>query len=188
MLIVALYALATAFDLVGLTLAAIGFRRTWLAHAHDDKFFGPAKAWIRNKARRAENAGRKLFQRQPKPQTNEGSAASVVRYEGEAQGRVDFGLLPDLTDADAFLAAIRERLDRLHSMIQDGDEALADEHKAREAEDKKLRADLSSQIARVEASTQHVAVGGLRLQVVGWTFLFFGVSLGGFVNVIDAWP
>jgi hypothetical protein len=54
----------------------------------------------------------------------------------------------------------------------------------RKAAIRDARAALTAEIDQVRALSRQVAVGGLRLQAVGWAFLFVGLILGAIGNAV----
>jgi hypothetical protein len=182
---VALAVLAFGLEFVGFVLAVVGFHRTWRQNAVGQDFWEPDKAQIRAVGRRADRALRRIFRRPPQPEAV-GIAPVPLKLTAGVLG-IKTGLppLPGHDDMDALTAEIDKRLNRLHSMIEDEQHALVQERRAREAADQQVRSDLGQEIGRVDAGTQRVAVGGLRLQLLGWIFLLLGLILGAVVNVAD---
>jgi hypothetical protein len=54
----------------------------------------------------------------------------------------------------------------------------------RKAAIRDARAALTAEIDQVRALSRQVAVGGLRLQAVGWAFLFVGLTLDAIGNAV----
>jgi hypothetical protein len=183
---VALAVLATVLELVGFVLAALGFHHTWREHAVGKDFWELDKARARTTVRRADRALRKMLRRPPRPVDVDLVPAQVTVTPVALRVTTGLPPLPGHDDMDALTAEIDKRLNRLHSVIEDVQHALTDEREAREDGDRRVRSDLEKEIDRVEASTQRVAVGGLRLQLLGWIFLLLGLILGAVVNVADA--
>lgn len=177
---------ALVLELTGLVLAAVGFKRTWTEHAPDQDFWAPEKRRLRNAARRGQETVRRLLRRPGRPVNLEVQSAIHLTSSMTARVTTAWKSLPDPAEnLQTFAATVHERLNRLHAMIQDDQEALNDERRARTDGEAKLRAELTELAALVDAKTANVAVGGLRLQALGWSFLLLGIVLGAIVNVID---
>jgi hypothetical protein len=184
-MVVAGLAVAAVLELTGLVLTAVGFKRTWAEHAQGEDFWFPLKGRIRAAARGVERIARRVFRRSGRAVNLQVNSATMAVTAGEARVTITWGPLPDPSDGPAFAAKVQERLNQLHSMVQDDKHALADERKVRTNEDTKVRKGLAELSALVDAKTANVAVGGLRLQVLGWTFVLLGILVGSIVNLVD---
>jgi hypothetical protein len=175
--------LGGGLELVGLALAAVGFRQTWTAHAGDEQFWAPAREWaMRRKAPFICWLRRVL--RRPRHTTVGAGAATAAGAALDARAKIGWGPLPDpISDLATFAAVVHERLNRLHSTVQDLEHALKEERKTRERADEEVRTDLSAKIDEVANLSRDVAVGGIRLQLAGWFFLLVGLVVSMAANV-----
>jgi hypothetical protein len=135
-MLVALLVLAAVLELAGLSLAAVGFMRTWREHAPGQDFWQPQKARARS-AR--ERAWRRFQQMIGKPATQHavlGAAQINVNASAfNARGRVTWGPLPDPADLPALVAELRRRINELHAALQQARFDLDDERTARETDE-----------------------------------------------------
>jgi hypothetical protein len=79
---------------------------------------------------------------------------------------------------------VTQRINELHEAVQQQRHDLAAETQARQAAIRDAQAALTAEIDQVRALSRQVAVGGLRLQAVGWTFLFVGLILSAIGNAV----
>jgi len=179
---------AAVLELIGLVLAAVGFKRTWREHAHAKDFWLPLKRDVARAVRHIARAMRKVLRRPGQP-VNVDVHPATIRSEARIFTPTITSAWPPLPnpadDGPAFATEVHERLNQLHSLIQGDQRALAKEQNTREDEDAKLRTELTELGTVVDAKTANVAVGGLRLQVLGWSFLLVGIVVGAIVNVVD---
>jgi hypothetical protein len=173
-------------ELVGLALAAVGFRQTWLEHAGDEPFLRPVtrrvSAWTMAARRRV-----RVWLRRPEHRTVASAEVALGWDAAEARGVVSWGPLPDpVANLAAFASNVDDRLNRLHTLVQEARHAVADEQMARADADGKLRDEFSGEVGRVEFLSHRVAVGGLRLQALGWFFVLLGVVVSTVGNLVQA--
>jgi hypothetical protein len=109
---------------------------------------------------------------------------SAVAFD--ARGHVTWGPLPDPADLPALVAELHRRINELHATLQQAQYDLIDERKARETGDEAARTAMREEVEAAVRSTQRVAVGGLRIQVVGWSLFLLGIVVGGAANVVQA--
>jgi hypothetical protein len=176
--------IAFVLEAVGLVCAAIGFSQTWHEHAGGQDFWAPVKERL---SRSGLNrwVGRLLHR--SKSVTVGLGLASEMNMTGSIRGKVTPGPLPDpASDLPAFADRVEHYIQQLYEMTQRTHDALADETEGRAAAEKDIRNRITAEIERVEGMSRQVAVGGLRLQVVGWTFLFAGLVLGTIGNIWQA--
>lgn len=165
-------------ELIGLACAAIGFRQTWYEYARGERFLEPMLGPVTSRARAVKNRLRKLLRRPGKRQVVQAGAAAEFGFAGSATVRVGWGPPPDpATDLAAYAAVVTQRINELHQTVQQQRHDLAAETEARQAAIRDAQAALTAEIDEVRALSRQVAVGGLRLQAVGWAFLFAGLIL-----------
>jgi hypothetical protein len=182
MVTVILFALALVFELCGLGIGAVGYRRTWRAHARSEEFLGPMKTWPKRFGRFVI----RLFGRGSQETRQRTGDELAIGVEEALSATAEWGPLPSIDDQDAFRNEIQRRFNVLLQEDRDIYQALGAEQQTRDAGDRTVHADLAPDIAQVRADTRDLAVGGIRLQFVGWLLLLAGVSLGSIVNIIDA--
>jgi hypothetical protein len=184
---VALLVLAAALEIAGLSMAAVGFMRTWREHAPGQDFWEPQKARARSARQGAVRGLRQMIGR-PAPQHVTVGAAhinlSAVAFD--ARGHVTWGPLPDPADLPALVAELHRRINELHAALQQARYDITDERKARETADEAAHAAMREEVEAVVRSTQRVAVGGLRLQVAGWSLVLAGIVVGAIASVCQA--
>ena len=187
MLLVALLALAGALEIAGLSLAAVGFIRTWREHAPGLDYWQPHKAMARTARERAVRRIRQMIGR-PAPQHVTLGAAhiNVSAIALDARAHVTWGPLPDPADPPALVAELHRRINELHAALQQAQYDITDERKARETADEAAHAAMREEVEAVVRSTQRVAVGGLHLQVAGWFLVLVGIVVGTVANVYQA--
>lgn len=190
--IVLAYCLAALFEAVGLTLAFIGFNRTWKVFVDTETLptavGRSSRSAVRSSAVAAGRWGRNLLHLKSRPKHVVATGATVsARATVSATGRVSFGPLPSIDDDPQGCAdAVHDRFQRVHSTAQDAQDAIADERKARAETVAKLDDRLAARIHEVEGKSKSVAVGGLVEQVWGWLFILTGLVLGTIANIMSA--
>lgn len=103
---------------------------------------------------------------------------------GSARGIVQFGPLPDpAQNADAFKAAVEERLNRVFKLAQDVQYGLGQETKAREKEDQKIGSDLQARITARDEESKRATIRGLREQTLGFFFVAFGLVAQSYLDL-----
>ena len=183
----ALLVVSGVLELVGLICAAIGFRATWVEHARGEKFIEPMLRPVASWARDLMSRVRTLLRPQSKTVGLQVNDALQISITDEVTITAAWNPPPDPTvDLTAYAGVVTERINELHKMVQNQRHELAAEAKAREAAIGKESAALSDEMADVRKLSVRVAVGGLRLQVVGWVFLFFGIIVGTIANVMGS--
>ncbi len=113
--------------------------------------------------------------------SNWGSAYGTV-----ADPVVDHLTLPDLSDPDAFVAAAVRQINELNRRVSQQEDTLTAESRNRELLGERLERELERRTRELEEQASNVAIDGLRLQLVGWMLLFFGVLLSTALNIIAA--
>jgi hypothetical protein len=185
--VTALLVLSGVLELIGLICAAIGFRATWVEHGRGEKFIEPMLRPIASWARAAMSRVSALVRRPSKPVDLQINDALQIQVIEEVAITRTWNPPPDPTvDLTAYAGVVTERINDLHEMVQNQRHALAAEAKVRNGAIGKASAALSDEIADVRKLSARVAVGGLRLQVVGWVFLFFGIIFGTIANVMGS--
>jgi hypothetical protein len=183
----ALLILSGLLELVGLVCAGIGFRATWHEHAHGERFIEPMLRPVKEWTRATTNRVRLLFGRPAEPRVVHLGAASSIEFAGSARMTVGWGAPPDpTTDLAGYAKVVTERINALHAKVQNQDNKLADEADARQTEIRQTRSALTADIEEVRKLSRQVAVGGLRLQVVGWLFLIAGIVVGTIANAVGS--
>jgi len=113
------------------------------------------------------------------------SAVDVFGVADSATVRVGWGPPPDpATDLAGYAAMVTQRINELHEKVQDVKQDVAAETEARKTAIRDAQTALTADIDQVRSLSRQVAVGGLRLQAVGWAFLFVGLILGGVGNAL----
>lgn len=174
--------IATTLQLAGAAATMFGAWQTWHEFATPgQRFWEPflrpfVRAW-----RWLTRLVRRIFRRGRKHVVGLGGVSAggaTVR----ARGRVGFRPLPSLDEPAAFVAEVKDQIDRVHNLAQDIQERLADESEARRHANDQLRGDLDTRIAKVESMTRNVAVGGLRLEALGVALVVAGTVVGFFAD------
>jgi hypothetical protein len=174
-------------EIAGLSLAAVGFMRTWREHAPGQDFWQPQKAGARSALQRAVRRLRRMIGRPAPVHATVGAAAiNVSAVAFDARGHVTWGPLPDPADPPALVAELHRRINELHAALQQARYDITDERKARETADEAAHAAMREEVEAVVRSTQRVAVGGLRLQVAGWSLVLAGIVVGAIASVCQA--
>jgi hypothetical protein len=174
-----------ALELLGLACAAVGFRQTWYEYARGERFLEPMLRPIASRARAVQNWLRKLLRRPGKPRAVQAGAAAAIGIAGSVTARVGWGPPPDpAIDLAAYADVVTQRINELHEKVQDVKQDLAAETEARKTAIGDARAALTAEIDQVRALSRQVAVGGLRLQAVGWACLFVGLILSAIGNAV----
>src|SRR5664280_2188017 len=92
-----------AAQILGVVIAFVGLWKTWHEHAAGERFSGPVVTWARavgrSTATRARRIIRRLLRRRPETQAIAGIAASTFSAFGNLRVRVNWGPLPETTEA-----------------------------------------------------------------------------------------
>jgi hypothetical protein len=172
-------------ELIGLACAAVGFRQTWYEYARGERFLEPLLRPVTSRARAVQNWLRKLLRRPGKPQVVQLGLAGEIEMAGSVTLRVGWGPPPDpVVDLAGYAAVVTQRINDLHEKVQDVKHDLATEAEARKTAIGDAQAALTAEIDQVRALSRQVAVGGLRLQAVGWACLLVGLILGAIGNAV----
>jgi hypothetical protein len=154
-------------------------------YARGERFLEPMLRPVTSRARAVQNRLRKLLRRPGKPQVVQAGAAAAIGIAGSVTARVGWGPPPDpATDLAAYAAVVTQRINELHQKVQQQRDDLAAETEARKTAIRDAQAALTGEIDQVRALSRQVAVGGLRLQAVGWACLFAGLILSAVGNAV----
>lgn len=113
------------------------------------------------------------------------SAQLGVAFEVNAAGAVH-RQVPDLSDPDEFVAAVRDQFNDLQSRLGQQEHSLTLERREREAAAARFEGELDRRTRELEERASNAAVEGLRLQMLGWLLVFAGLVCGTILNVISA--
>jgi hypothetical protein len=141
------------------------------------------KSW----ARAAENRVRKLLRRPGK--TIDLQVHDVIQMQESAVVDLTqaWGPPPDPTiDLPAYADVVTRRINHLHEKVQTQQHDLAAEVEARGTAIRQAQNALTAEVDEVRKLSRQVAVGGLRLQVVGWLFLLAGIVVGTIANIVGS--
>jgi hypothetical protein len=170
-----IFYVGSVVELVGLGISLRGFIRTWAEHPTDEEFFAFVSRAVSGGMAGAARLTRRVLGLKPRPTTVQAEAALAWATAGQPRVVIGWGPLPAVdADPHGFAAAVEERLNTLHRTVQDLQHALMEQGEAAKDREDKLKADVVARIAEVEAMTHHVAVGGLRQQVLGWALVVAG--------------
>jgi hypothetical protein len=170
-----------AVEAVGLVATIVGLHRTWQEFGDPDvSLWEPVSTRLRVLAeslwRRARAVWARLLRRRQNVVVNVGVAAIQLTGSMSARARVTWGPLPKGKTADQ-LREIDRRIQAMSNQIAD----LAERHDDALEEIRKTHADglagLERAISDLEGETRHLAVGGIRLQLVGVGLLVVGLAL-----------
>jgi hypothetical protein len=181
------YLIGFILEIVGLAVAAYGFQRTWSEHPTGERFLEPLFRRVAAGTRHSRALLARVFQRHPRVVAASGTAVAIG-VATSARARVGFGPLPSMeADPAAFATAVEARLGQLLERLQDTDEKLSDRISAETSRVDADRAAIERRIGDLANTTRNVAVGGIRLQVTGWFFVFFGFFLQALAQLVDGW-
>lgn len=159
--------------LVGIGCGAVALRRTWTEHGSGSLLPDSEIA-----VQRARALVGRVLPRLRKRQVVSADNALVLLGEIAVRGSLTLRVLPrEGATADELIAHLLKRVERV--------EVIADEDRAAASADtSKVRAELTSvskradeEALRLEALTKSVAVGTVRLQLVGLILIGFGTAL-----------
>ncbi|MFI0966907.1 hypothetical protein ACH4S8_36815 [Streptomyces sp. NPDC021080] len=173
----------------GLFMAAVGLSNTFKdVAAEGERFFATVLATVLGVVRRLWTGFKSLCRRilgRPRPAVVYGlGTAMEINFTGSARGIVTFGPLADpAQDADAFKAAVEERLNRVFRLAQDVQYDLGRETKAREREDQKIGDDLQARLTARDEESKGATIRGLREQAVGLFFVAFGLVVQSYLDL-----
>ncbi|MBQ0853396.1 hypothetical protein J8N05_35100 [Streptomyces sp. BH-SS-21] len=185
----ALTLISIAMQVGGLVMAAVGLSNTFRdVAAPGERFFATVLATVLGVVRRLWTGFKRLCRRllgRPRPTVVHGlGAAMEINFAGSARGIVTFGPLPDpAQDADAFKAAVEERLNRVFTLAQDVQYDLGRETKAREQEDRKIGNDLEARLTARDEESKRATIRGLREQTIGFFFVAFGLVVQSYLDL-----
>lgn len=188
---IVLYALAGAFEMVGLALALHGFKRTWAEFVEGEPLSSAFARSSWSAVQRSTDAvnrwSRRVLRLKGRPKVVKLGIASEVHTTGRLTARVSFGPLPSIeNDPAGFAEETHLRLQRLHATAQDVQESVADERLARVEAVSELDSRTATQITELAGKSESIAVGGLVEQIYGWFFIVAGVALGTIGNLVQA--
>ncbi|MEU1196826.1 hypothetical protein ABZ446_11455 [Streptomyces sp. NPDC005813] len=185
----ALTLLSIAAQVGGLVMAAVGLSNTFKdVAASGERFFATVLATLLGVVRRLwtgfKSLCRRLFGR-PRPAVVHAlGAAMEINFAGSARGIVTFGPLPDpAQDADAFKAAVEERMNRVFTLAQDVQHDLGRERKAREQEDQKIGNDFQARLTARDEESKRATIRGLREQTLGFFCVAFGLVVQSYLDL-----
>ena len=171
--------LGVAAQIFGVLVAFGGLWKTWHEHAAGEAFWGwlvtRAYAVSRASAIRAQRIIRRLLRRRPETRAIAGIAAGQAAAFGSVHGRVNWGPLPETTEAALQELHRRtvEMMDRQANAVDRLDDAVGE-----------MRTDIAArathlvaEIGRVEKLSRHIAVGGVRLESMGLFLVLLGLAL-----------
>jgi hypothetical protein len=164
------------FEIVGAGIAGLGGRQTWREFRPPEALFlAPLTALLD----RVTSLLNRLFRHRPAPVTMTLHPAQLtLTAEMLGSASVTRGPLPSITDdPEGFAVAVQERLSSPRDHTERTEGSLIDvRHDAQKAA-KEIRSEISDFRADVGRTVQRVTVGGIHLQVVGWTLVVFSVVL-----------
>jgi len=173
--------LGVTAQILGVVVAFVGLWKTWHEHAAGEPFWGPLVMWARAVSRSTATwAGRmirRLLRRRPETIAIQGTAAATFSAFGNIRVRVNWGPLPETTEAALQELHRRtvEMSDRQANAIDRLDDAIGEMRT-----DIAARAtNLAAEIGRVENLSRHVAVGGVQLEATGLFLVLLGLALQG---------
>ena len=170
-------------SVVGVVVGMLGIWTTWQGyHPEDDRFWEPVytglRHFIADPMRKAGRRVKRAFGVR-EVHTIDVHGATMTVTAGHARVRVSYGPLPNIEDADAVVAELQRRFNDLLGRIQDVNEALHDEVKARSEADDDLRRELAELRAALDSAAQRVALSGLRVEMSGLLLVVVGLILQG---------
>jgi hypothetical protein len=166
------------FEVLGLAVGAVGFRRTWREFSTGDRMFGKEIEWAKNKYKAVKDyVHRRLGRKQVAAPPQVTASINLTLSMDGASGVGYVGLPSPIDDPEAFASAVGERLRSLNDNVRTLREQLDSEVGAREAADHKVSSELRTKVAEVEGLSRQIAIGGLREQVVGWSCIVVGIIL-----------
>ena len=171
-------AIGSALQLLGVGAMGLGVWRSWHEFAlSDERFLDPLivpirEAWAAVTARVA--ALWRRIRRRPRHVAVSVSEAISAGAAFNATVRVGFGPL-DPSDPTAALLELERRIGQLNERLATVDERLADERNADRADVTTLRQDLERAVGDLESRDRRVALGGLRLEVLGLFLTVIGL-------------
>ena len=172
--------LGVGLEVVGLVVAAIGGLQTW-------REFGPPGEGLLDPIGRAARAARdastarvvgwwRRLRRKPRSVLAlAGYASGTASMNARLRTRKGYGPLPVET-GDA-IRMLGERTEELLGRVQDGRDAAEDEIAKVREEIAELSGEVELVSAKQEADTRRVAIGGIRLQMLGFFVVGIGLAL-----------
>lgn len=172
------FGIGAGLELLGLVVAAIGFHATWREFSTGGRLFEHEIGWLERAARPVARLTRRLLRWERKTTFRAGAEAVTVTESAYVNRTSEDIRLPSLVDnPERFADVVAGQIRRLHDRMNTEMGRLDREVQARETADHQLRNDFEAKVAAVEGLSRHVAVGGLRTQIYGWSFVLLGVVL-----------
>jgi hypothetical protein len=177
-----------ALEACGLILAFFGLHRTFRQYAPDEGELDPLIRWIRGSARsggaRVNAWWRRLARRPGRVQEASVELSGTATLSGTLSVRKTYGYPRDRTIKD-FVATMHARTQELMTRSDELSDKIAAETAAREEADGDLATRIEAESARLDAMTRDVAIGGVRIQLVGLSLVSIGLLLQGFGQALN---
>ena len=185
--VIVLYSAALAAEVIGLALAAHGFRRTWLEFRRpDDQFFAPITETAKTKAREVYIRIRRLIGKPVPPITIEAQSALSSSSAVAVDLTLAWGYLPPVDEEPkAFMDALNRRLSDLNNRVQEAERRLHTEAEAAKTRHAETINEINEVREEYRGQVRTITVGGLREQVAGWLLIVTGVLAAGIGDIIS---
>lgn len=168
------FGVGAALEVVGLSVGAVGFHKTWQEFSTGDRRFLQPEI---ERLRRVPAWARRVLRRRRDVVVHPAAIESTVS-SGVSSLHVTMGGLPSIAeDPEFFASEVQRRLRELHEESQ---------RRPRESPLNPLRArlplaslhtQLAERFSHAEGLSRSIAVGGLRQQVFGWLLIAVGFTV-----------
>jgi hypothetical protein len=166
-------------EVVGLLIVGREFVFTWQDHAQGETFLAPAWNALRQIVLKIRDlAGKLAVWRRPRTKTISATITASLNITGNLRITKSYGPLPSIREQpDEFAELVQSRLAELLDKVQKVEHQLTDEVEAIRSENTSVANHTANRFAEIDNTIRSVAVGDLRVQVVGWFLVLFGMLL-----------
>ncbi|MGE3795813.1 MAG: hypothetical protein AB7I38_18065 [Dehalococcoidia bacterium] len=173
-------------QLVGAVVTSAGFAVAWYNTDADDPFLGPLHRLIGRWRQRAYSKVRAFMGHPVEVRARAGIALGGLTVTARGIG-ASSPVHPGM-DTDAAVAALADRVVRIHVELKRLTQKLSDESVARESGDHGILARLDDQLDQRTGEQRALAMSGLRWAVLGFLVITLGAVLLGAGSVVGSWP
>lgn len=169
-------------ELAGLAIAAVGFRQTWREWEPDEAISWP----LTQALDRLTSWLTRVFRTGLPPKVVHGQASLAAAAVLPVRASVERAPLPSITEApEQFAKMVELRLTDLLDRVEKAARAQEDAEEAAKEREAEIRSLIDRYRAESQANVKKVAVGGLRLQAIGWALTILGVAFQGIGQIIQ---
>jgi hypothetical protein len=183
----ALTVLGYLLEAAGLGLAFYGLHRTFRQYAPGQREFDPIMKWLVRRRRavhsQLRNAWHRLRRRPSSVEAHAGFVQATATLGATVRGRKGYGHPTDRT-VKAVAATFHARTQELLTRTYDVSDRIEDEAATRSEADEELAAKINLAGRRLDEMTRDLAIGGLRVQLVGLSLISFGLVFQGIGQAI----